>query len=122
MYIQPACYLVKVASPRGFEPPTSGLGNRCSIRLSYGDVAAGIASFRRPVTTGKDGRADPRERQNRRLAQLPNSAHGPRASQKIARRPGPGHRKITGPKGNRLRFSGNGTGYDFPSSWFRDRE
>jgi hypothetical protein len=32
-----------VASPRGFEPPTSGLGNRCSIRLSYGDVAADIA-------------------------------------------------------------------------------
>ena len=32
-----------MASPRGFEPPTSGLGNRCSIRLSYGDVAADIA-------------------------------------------------------------------------------
>jgi hypothetical protein len=32
-----------LASPRGFEPPTSGLGNRCSIRLSYGDVAADIA-------------------------------------------------------------------------------
>ena len=23
-----------MASPRGFEPPTSGLGNRCSITLS----------------------------------------------------------------------------------------
>ena len=28
----------KVASPRGFEPPASGLGILRSIRLSYGDV------------------------------------------------------------------------------------
>lgn len=26
-----------MASPRGFEPPTYSLGNRCSILLSYGD-------------------------------------------------------------------------------------
>ena len=29
-------WLKKVASPRGLEPPTYGLGNRGSIRLSYG--------------------------------------------------------------------------------------
>lgn len=30
-------WLSSMASPRGFEPPTYSLGNRCSILLSYGD-------------------------------------------------------------------------------------
>ena len=33
----------------GIEPPTSGLGNRCSIRLSYRRLGGGLAYFCRAM-------------------------------------------------------------------------
>src|ERR1700748_3666188 len=39
----------RMASRRGFEPPTPGLGNRCSIRVSYRDVARALAKWVKSV-------------------------------------------------------------------------
>jgi hypothetical protein len=42
--------LIWLAVPRGVEPPTFGLGNRCSILLSYGTVRRDLAQLSPPRT------------------------------------------------------------------------
>src|ERR1039458_3719211 len=50
----------KLAVPRGVEPPTFGLGNRCSILLSYGTVRRDLAQLSPPRTGAAQARSAPR--------------------------------------------------------------
>ena len=40
---------MEMAVPGGLEPPTNGLGNRCSVLLSYGTRVAPARVTARPV-------------------------------------------------------------------------
>ena len=47
--IRAAIFMRKVASPAGFEPTAPGLGNLCSIQLSYGDSFVFVVRYFAPT-------------------------------------------------------------------------
>ena len=61
--------LINLVRPAGLEPAAYGLGNRRSIRLSYGRIPAGLHTGRRTCShtislrgiTVKHARSDPRD-------------------------------------------------------------
>jgi len=58
--VDTSCHQQTVVRPKGFEPLTSGLGNRCSILLSYGRLRAGQSTRRGgrvPASAGFGGPA-----------------------------------------------------------------
>jgi hypothetical protein len=104
--------------PAGFEPATPGLGNRCSILLSYErSSSTNAASTTTAVITVSPGRPCLRQRMQRGLRNRLGRAHTPGGPGHYTPRSidGQGGRAAAGPRGRRLSAGIGATSYQVQS-------